>query len=153
MTLPNQGTDQAYEPVDNSRPTAAEVTNRSIGDLMRQVTEDLSTLMRKEVELAKAEVREEGKKAGKAAGFYGGAGFGGYMVALFLSLALAAGLSNVMDAGWAALIVAIIWGVIAAVLYSMARSNTRRIQGLKQTQETAKRIPQALKPEKEGVVR
>jgi hypothetical protein len=153
MTLPNQGTDQVYEPVDNTRPTASEVTGRSIGELMRQVTEDLSTLMRKEVELAKAEVREEGKKAGKAAGFYGGAGFGGYMVALFLSIALWAGLSNVMDGGWAGLIVAIIWAVIAAVLYSMARSTARRVRGLKQTNETVQRIPEALKPDKEGVVR
>lgn len=153
MTLPNQGTGQVYETVDNTRPTASEVTGRSLGELMRQVTEDLSTLMRKEVELAKAEVREEGKKAGKAAGFYGGAGFGGYMVALFLSIALWAGLSNVMDAGWAALIVAIIWAVIAAVLYSKARANAREVRGLKQTQETVQRIPEALKPEKEGVVR
>jgi hypothetical protein len=152
MTLPNQGTDQVYESVDNTRPTASEVTGRSLGELMRQVTEDLSTLMRKEVELAKAEVREEGKKAGKAAGFYGGAGFGGYMVALFLSIALWAGLSNVMDGGWAALIVAIIWAVIAAVLYSMGRSNARRVRGLKQTNETVQRIPEALKPDKEGVV-
>jgi Putative Actinobacterial Holin-X, holin superfamily III len=153
MTLPNQGAGQVYEPVDSTRPTASEVTGRSVGELMRQVTEDISTLMRKEVELAKAEVREEGKKAGKAAGFYGGAGFGGYMVALFLSIALWAGLSNVMDGGWAALIVAIIWAVIAAVLYSMGRSNARRVRGLKQTQETVQRIPEALKPEKEGVVR
>ena len=153
MTLPNQGTGQVYEPVNDTPTMASDVSGRSIGDLMRQVTEDLSTLMRKEVELAKAEVREEGKKAGKAAGFFGGAGFGGYMVALFLSLALAAGLSNVMDAGWAALIVAVIWAVIAAVLYSMGRANARRVRGLKQTNETVQQIPAALKPDKEGVVR
>jgi hypothetical protein len=151
MTLPNQDAGRVYEP-DAGRPTAAEVTQRSLGELMRQVTEDLSTLLRKEVELAKAEVREEGKKAGKAAGFYGGAGFGGYMIALFLSLALWAGLSNVMDPGWAAVIVAIIWAIIAAVLYSMGRSNARRVRGLKQTNETVQRIPEALKPDKEGVV-
>ena len=151
MTLPNQDAGRVYEP-DAGRPTAAEVTQRSLGELMRQVTEDLSTLLRKEVELAKAEVREEGKKAGKAAGFYGGAGFGGYLVALFLSLALWAGLSNVMDPGWAAGIVAIIWAIIAAVLYSMGRSNARRVRGLKQTNETVQLIPEALKPDKEGVV-
>jgi hypothetical protein len=153
MTLPNQGVGQVYESADNSRPTASEVTGRSLGELMRQVTEDLSTLMRKEVELAKAEVRAEGKKVGKAAGFYGGAGFGGYMVALFLSIALWAGLSNVMDGGWAALIVAIIWAVVAAVLFSAGRSTARRVGGLRQTNETVQRIPEALKPDKEGVVR
>jgi hypothetical protein len=155
MTQPNQGAGpgQVYESAPATAPTASEVTGRSLGELMRQVTEDLSTLMRKEVELAKAEVREEGKKAGKAAGFFGGAGVGGYMVALFLSLALWAGLSNVMDPGWAGLIVAIIWAVIAAILYSVGRSNARRVRGLKQTNETVQRIPEALKPDKEAVVR
>lgn len=154
MTLPNQGAglDPGYQPVDSNRHTAPEVTGRSLGDLMRQVTEDLSTLMRQEVALAKAEVRQEGKKAGKAAGFFGGAGFGGYMVALFLSLAFWAALSNVMDPGWAALIVAIIWAAIAAVLYSMGRSHARRMSGLKQTNETVQQIPEALKPDKDGVV-
>ncbi|MER7460178.1 phage holin family protein [Micromonospora sp. NPDC126480] len=137
-----------YHPHD-----ADEVRNSSVGELMRQVTTDLSTLLRQEVELAKAEIREEGKKAGKAAGFFGGAGFGGYMVALFLSLALWAGLSNVMDAGWAALIVAVIWGGIAAVLYSMAKKNAERIRGLKQTNESVQRIPDALKPHPQEVTR
>ena len=148
--MPTQGfgADPGYQPHD-----ADEVRNSSIGELMRTVTTDLSTLMRQEVELAKAEIREEGKKAGKAAGFFGGAGFGGYMVALFLSLALWAGLSNVMDAGWAALIVAVIWGAIAAVLYSKAKKNAERIRGLKQTNDSVQRIPDALKPHPEGVTR
>ncbi|MER7404917.1 phage holin family protein [Streptomyces sp. NPDC000070] len=91
------------------------------------MTSDLQTLFRQEVELAKTEIREEGTKAGKAAGMYGGAGFGGYMVALFLSLAAVFGLANVMDAGWAALIVAAVWAVIAAVLYVMGRSRMREV--------------------------
>ncbi|SCL41952.1 Putative Holin-X, holin superfamily III [Micromonospora pallida] len=158
MSMPTQGYDPAQQPTMNlnghSRPhTAEEVTGRSVGDLMRQVTADLSTLMRQEVELAKAEIREEGKKAGKAAGFFGGAGFGGYMVALFLSLALWGGLSNVMDAGWAALIVAVLWGVVAAVLYSMGKKNAERVRGLKRTNDTVHRIPGALKPHPEGVTR
>ncbi|WP_338785175.1 phage holin family protein [Streptomyces sp. DG1A-41] len=91
------------------------------------MTSDLQTLFRQEVELAKTEIREEGAKAGKAAGMYGGAGFGGYMVALLLSLAAVSGLANVMDAGWAALIVAAVWAVIAAVLYVMGRSRMREV--------------------------
>ncbi|MFI6231738.1 phage holin family protein [Micromonospora echinospora] len=166
MSMPtHQGYDPAYQPTTNlngqhtnlnghAHPhTAEEVTNRSVGDLMRQVTTDLSTLMRQEVELAKAEIREEGKKAGKAAGFFGGAGFGGYMVALFLSIALWAGLSNVMDAGWAALIVAVLWGAAAAVLYSMGKKNADRVRGLKRTNDSVQRIPDALKPHPEGVTR
>ncbi|SCL67645.1 Putative Holin-X, holin superfamily III [Micromonospora citrea] len=150
MSMPTQGSglNSGYHPHD-----ADEVRSSSIGELMRQVTTGLSTLMRQEVELAKAEIRQEGKKAGKAAGFFGGAGFGGYMVALFLSLALWAGLSNVMDAGWAALIVAVIWGAIAAVLYSMAKKNAERIRGLKQTNDSVQRIPDALKPHPQEVTR
>ncbi|MFG3423472.1 phage holin family protein [Micromonospora sp. NPDC048063] len=150
MSMPTQGSglNSGHHPHD-----ADEVRGSSFGELMRQVTTDLSTLMRQEVELAKAEIRQEGKKAGKAAGFFGGAGFGGYMVALFLSLALWAGLSNVMDAGWAALIVAVIWGAIAAVLYSMAKRNAERIRGLKQTNESVQRIPDALKPHPQEVTR
>ncbi|SCL38687.1 Putative Holin-X, holin superfamily III [Micromonospora rhizosphaerae] len=155
MSMPTQGSglDSGYHPDSGARHTADEVRGSSLGELMRQVTSDLSTLMRQEVELAKAEIRQEGRKAGKAAGLFGGAGFGGYMVALFLSIALAAGLSNVMDPGWAALIVAVIWAAIAAVLYSMARKNAERIRGLKQTNDSVQRIPDALKPHPEGVTR
>ena len=152
MTMPTQGAGlgPGYQ---EAPPSADAVRGSSLGELMSQVTADLSTLMRQEVELAKAELREEGKKAGKAAGLFGGAGFGGYMVALFLSIALWAGLSNVMDAGWAGLIVAVVWAVIAGVLYSMAKRNAERIRGLKQTNDSVRRIPDALKPHPEGVTR
>ncbi|MGI5523332.1 phage holin family protein [Micromonospora sp. CA-259024] len=155
MSMPTQGSglDSGYHPDAGAPHSAAEVRGSSLGELMRQVTSDLSTLMRQEVELAKAEIRQEGRKAGKAAGLFGGAGFGGYMVALFLSLALWAGLSNVMDAGWAALIVAVLWAVIAAVLYSMAKKNAQHVRGLKQTNDSVQRIPDALKPHPEGVTR
>ncbi|WP_406041825.1 phage holin family protein [Micromonospora sp. NBC_00898] len=155
MSMPTQGSglDSGYYAEAGAPHTADEVRGSSLGELMRQVTTDLSLLMRQEVELAKAEIRQEGKKAGKAAGLFGGAGFGGYMVALFLSIALWAGLSNVMDAGWAGLIVAVIWAAIAAVLYSMAKKNAERIRGLKQTNDSVQRIPDALKPHPEGVTR
>ncbi|WP_420116237.1 phage holin family protein [Micromonospora sp.] len=154
MTVPTQGSglDSGYHPA-GAPHSADEVRNSSLGDLMRSVTTDLSTLMRQEVELAKAEIRQEGKKAGKAAGLYGGAGFGGYMVALFLSIALWAGLSNVLDAGWAGLIVAVVWAGIAAVLYSMAKKNAAHVRGLRQTNDSVQRIPDALKPHPEGVTR
>ena len=124
--------------------------DRSFGDLMGEVTRDLSTLVRQEVELAKAELREEGKKAGKAAGMFGGAGLAGYMVLLFLSIALWWGLSNAMDQGWAALIVAVIWAVAAAVLFVVARNQMRAVRGMPRTAETVKDIPPALKPDTGG---
>src|SRR5690348_2769899 len=90
-----------------SRVDVAEV---SVGELMSNVSRDLFTLLRQEIALAKAEIRVEAKKAGKATGMLGGAGFAGYMVLLFLSFALWWGLANAMDQGWAALIVAAVWG-------------------------------------------
>ncbi|MFE7776193.1 phage holin family protein [Streptomyces sp. NPDC057445] len=112
---------------------------RSVGELLSAVTSDVQTLFRQEVELAKTEIREEATKAGKAAGVYGGAGFGGYMVALFLLLAAVFALANVMDADWAALIVAAVWALIAAVLYVMGRSRMREVSPKpEQTVETLK---------------
>ncbi|WP_406727853.1 phage holin family protein [Streptomyces sp. GD-15H] len=113
--------------------------DRSVGQLLSGVTSDLQTLFRQEVELAKAEIREEGTKAGKAAGMYGGAGFAGYLVLLFLSLAAVLGLANVMDGGWAALIVAAVWAVVAAVLYQKGRARMRTVSSKpEQTVETMK---------------
>src|SRR5690606_41675991 len=97
------------------------------------------SLFRKEVELAKAEVKQEASTAGKAAGMYGGAGFAGYMVLLFLSLAAVLGLSNVMDGGWAALIVTAVWAVVAGVLFLMGRARMRTVSPTPaQTVETVK---------------
>jgi hypothetical protein len=117
---------------------------------MGEVTRDLSTLVRQEVELAKAELKQEATKAGKAAGMYGGAGFAGYMVLLFASIALWWGLSNVMDQGWAALVVAVLWAVAGAVLFVVARGQLREVRGMPRTTETVKDIPPALKPDPGG---
>ncbi|MEU2063157.1 phage holin family protein [Streptomyces sp. NPDC013455] len=99
----------------------------SVGELLSRVTSDVQTLFRQEVELAKTEVRQEATKAGKAAGMYGGAGFAGYMVLLFASLAAVLGLANVLDGGWAALIVAAVWAVVAGVLYAQGRTRMRAV--------------------------
>ena len=127
--------------------THPDVSDASVGELIGEVSRDLSTLMRQELELAKAEIKTEVSKTGKAAGMLGGAGFAGYMVLLFLSFALWWGLENVMDAGWAALIVAAVWGVIGAVLYSSGRKTMRTVNPKpEQTVDTVQEIPGALKP-------
>lgn len=123
-----------------------DVDNVSVGELFGQIAQDLSTLIRQELELAKAELRQEASKAGKAAGALGGAGLAGYMVALFLSLALWGGLSNVMDWGWAGLIVAVLWGVIGAVLFAFGRSKLREVRPVpQQTVDTLKEVPDAVR--------
>ncbi|MGY1602519.1 phage holin family protein [Geodermatophilus sp. SYSU D00815] len=129
---------------DEGRP---DVDGTSVGQLIGEVTKDLSTLMRQELELAKAEMKVEAKKAGQGAGMFGAAGFAGYMVLLFLSIALWWALENVMDAGLAALIVAVIWGVIGAVAYVMGRKKFRQVNPKpERTVETLQQVPPALKP-------
>jgi Putative Actinobacterial Holin-X, holin superfamily III len=139
---------------DAGRRTAdtPDVSQRSFGELMGEVTQDLSTLMRQELELARAEMRGEAVKAGKASGLLVGAGIAAHLVLVFLSVALWWGLSNVMDGGWAGLIVAGIWALIAAVLAIVGRTHLRRMRGLPQTTETVKAIPEAVKPN-EGAYR
>jgi hypothetical protein len=123
-----------------------DVADNSVGELISQVTQDLSTLMRQELALARAELKQEAATAGKAAGAFGGAGFAGYMVLLFLSIALWSGLSNVMDAGWAALIVTAVWAVIGGVLYAYGRRRTQRLHPTpERTVDTLKQVPDALK--------
>src|SRR5215213_10222838 len=101
-----------------------DVEGTSVGQLIGEVTKDLSVLMRQELELAKVEVKAEAKKAGQGAGMFGAAGFAGYMVLMFLSIALWWGLENVMDIGLAALIVAVLWGIVAAV--KIGRASCRK---------------------------
>jgi hypothetical protein len=123
-----------------------EVSETSIGELIGNISNDLSQLFRQEVELAKAEVKQEAGKAGKAAGMLGGAGFAGYLAVVLLSFALVFGLANVMDAGWAALIVAVIWGVIGAVLYTTGRKKLKDVDPVPhRTVDTIKEDAQWLK--------
>lgn len=131
-------------------PRAAQERERdprqaSIGELLTAITRDTSTLVRQEIELAKAEARAEIRTAAKAAGMFGGAALGGFMVLLFLSYAMWWGLSNVIDQGWSALVVAAVWAVIAVVLIGMARTRLRSLGGLPKTSGTVRRIPDAVK--------
>ena len=147
------GRHAAPGPFDHAPPGAPppaggppDVSDVSVGDLMGQVSRDLSTLMRQELALAQAELKQEARKAGKAAGGFGAAGFAGYMVLLFLSVALWAGLSNVMDGGWAGVIVAVVWAVIGAIAFVVGRNNARRTHPTpERTVDTLKQVPDALK--------
>ena len=144
------------EPQPNSGPgatsttrtaaTGPDIADASVGQLIGQVAQDLSTLMRQELDLAKAEVKEEVTKTAKGAGMLGGAGFAGYMVVLFASIALWWGLSNLMDQGWAALVVTAIWAVIAAVLFAVGRARLKQVNPKpERTVETVKEVPETIK--------
>src|SRR5919112_1714673 len=124
-----------------------DVEGTSVGQLIGEVTRDLSTLMRQELELAKVEVKAEAKKAGQGAGMFGAAAFAGYMVLLFLSVALWWALSHLVGHSWSALIVAILWGVIGAVAFVLGRKKFQQVNPKpERTVETLQQVPGALKP-------
>lgn len=124
-----------------SRPTDPQ----SLGDLIGDVTKDLSTLMRQEVELAKAELTQSAQRAGRGAGMLGGAAFAVYMVLFFLTIALWWAIGAATGLGWSALIVAAIWALIGVVLAVLGRNELKSIRGLSRTSESLGRIPDALK--------
>lgn len=122
---------------------------RSLGELVGEITADLTTLMRQEVELAKAEAAQSAKRAGKGAGMFGGAGVAGHMVVLFLSIGLWWALGDAIGRGWSALVVAAIWAIAAMVLVLVGRREFAQIRGLDRTVETVKKIPNAVKGNEE----
>ena len=134
--------------IPETPPTAAhaKAETNSLGDLLGDVTRDLSTLMRQELELAKAEAKQSATKAGKGGGMLAGAGVAGHFVLLFLSIALWYALGELMGLGWSAVVVALIWGIIAAVLASTGKKELKKIKGMPQTVETVQEIPPTLKP-------
>lgn len=105
------------------------VGDASVGQLIGEVATDLSTLLRKEIELARAELTSEAKKAGKGAGMLGGAGYAGHLFALFASLALSWAIADLADFswGWGFAIVALGWGAVAAVLYRKGLQQLRTV--------------------------
>jgi uncharacterized membrane protein YqjE len=122
---------------------------RSLGQVVSDLSTDLSTLMKQEVQLAKVELKEEVSKVGKGAGMLGGAGFAGWFVLLFLSLALTFLLDNWLPIEIGALITALVWGAVAAVLALVGRKELKEANPqLPQTQETLKEDVQWAKAQK-----
>ena len=116
-----------------SQNRSEELKDRPIGELLKQLSQETAALVRQEIELAKAEVTQKGKDAGIAAGLFGGAGvvglgaFGAFTAFLVLLLALA------LPAWASALIVAVVYGAIAAVL---------GLRGKRKMQEASPPVPQ-----------
>ncbi|HEX8630415.1 MAG TPA: phage holin family protein [Catenuloplanes sp.] len=127
----------AYPPAP---PTGGdEHEHQPIGELIGEITQDLSRLFRQEVELAKAEMKVEAKKAGKGAGMLGAAAVAGLMVIILLSFAVVYALDAVMPQGWAAVIVAVLWAIVGAVLFMAGRKQMSTVNPVpQQTTETMK---------------
>lgn len=146
---PHLGPTAAAEGTTSRSPYGSAADSASLGELFSSVTQDLSTLVRQEIALAKAEATRSGKRAGKGAGLLAGAGVSGHFVLLFLSVAAWWGLGELIGRGWSALVVAAVWAVITVVLAARGRSELRAVRGLPDTTSTLQQVPSALKGHEE----
>jgi hypothetical protein len=105
--------------------TGDDLRERPLGELLRMLSQETTTLVKQELELAKAEVQQKGKQAGVGAGFLGGAGIAGLLALGALTACLILALANVMPDWLAALIVAVLWGAVAAVLALRGRDKVK----------------------------
>lgn len=135
---------------DMPTPSQEKAATTSLGELVGEVSRDLSELMRKELELAKAELADSAKRSGLGAGLLGGAGYAAMMTLLFLSIALWWALGLLVGGGWSGVIVAAIWAIVAVVLYAVGMGRIRSVRGAPQTVETVKEIPEAFKRNEEN---
>ncbi|HEX8648650.1 MAG TPA: phage holin family protein [Thermoleophilaceae bacterium] len=110
-----------------------DLREQPIGDLLKQLSQETTTLVRKELELAKAEMAEKGKQAGKGAGMFGGAGVVGFLALGALTAALILALDTGMKAWLAALIVGLVYAAIAGVL---------ALSGKKEVQQAGPPVPE-----------
>jgi uncharacterized membrane protein YqjE len=103
-----------------------DLRDASFGELFQRLSEETSTLIRQEMALARAELQEKGKTAGRGAGMFGGAGALGLLAAGALTAAIVLLLDKVMAVWLAALIVAVVYGAIAAVLAMRGKEEIQR---------------------------
>ena len=122
---------------------------RSIGTVLGDITANISTLMRQEVALAKAEVWQSGSQAGKGIGLLAGAAVAGLLLLVFVSVSAWWGLGQYIGLEWSALVVAAVWAVIAVILALVGKKELERIRGLQNTTETLSKVPNALKGHEE----
>ena len=129
MTIERTDVDLAVEP---KRPEA------SLGELFSEMTQNLGTLLRQEVELAKTEAKEEATAAGKAAVMLVVGAVAAVLALAFLSAGLAWLLDNVMGSALAFALVGAAWVVIAAVLVAVGRRRLSEIGTLSETKQSIK---------------
>jgi predicted lipid-binding transport protein (Tim44 family) len=120
--------------------TQDELRDQPIGELLKQLSEETTTLVRQELDLAKAEMAQKGKQAGMGAGMFGGAGVGALLGLAALTAAAIAALDSAMALWLAAVIVGLLWLAVAGVL---ALQGKRKVQAAtppvpQQTQESVK---------------
>lgn len=134
-------------PVTSTTPGAAGEEEPTLAGLVLSATKDMSALVRAEIELAKAEIKDDVQHAAKGVGMFAGAGFLALLAVILLSIALALGLDALGLPGWLAfLVVAVLYLVIAGVLGLIGKKQVSKVSPPERTIRTAKELPQAFKP-------
>src|ERR671913_1324647 len=103
-----------------------DLRDRSLGELLKQLSQETTQLVHQELELAKAEITQKGKQAGMGAGLFGGAGAIGLAALGALTACFILALNAVMPAWLAALIVAVVYGIVAFVLVKQGQARIKR---------------------------
>jgi uncharacterized membrane protein YqjE len=103
-----------------------DLRERPLGELLKQLSEETTRLVHQEIELAKAELTEKGKQAGMGAGLFGGAGAIGFLALAALTTCFILALDAAMPAWLAALLVAVVYGAVAAVLAMQGRKKVKQ---------------------------
>jgi len=111
---------------DPPGPDQGDLRERPLGELLKQLSEQTTRLVRQELELAKAELTQKGKQAGAGAGLFGAAGAIGFLALAALTTCFILALNAVMPAWLAALLVAVVYGVVAAVLAMRGRAKVKQ---------------------------
>jgi F0F1-type ATP synthase assembly protein I len=137
---PAPGTvDPTGQPVGGSHTVTSSGDERSLGQIVGDLTNDLTTLVKQELALAKTELKEEAGKAGKGAGMLGGAGVAGLLALIVGSIALAFLLDHWLPRSASFAIVMLLWLIIAGVLASMGKKELKNANPqLPETQQTLK---------------
>jgi uncharacterized membrane protein YqjE len=134
---------------------ATPTDDRSVGDLLKELSEQTSTLVRQELELAKAEMSEKGKQAGMGAGMFGGAGLFGLLAMIALTACLIMALDHAVSDWLAALIVTAVYAAIAGALALQGRNKVREAAPAvpEQTRDTLKEDVEWAKTQRQSAAR
>ncbi len=119
--------------------------DRSVKDLISELTSELRTLVQKELELAKVEVKEQASRAAKAGALFGGGAGAGYFALLLFSFAAAWGLAQLMPTPLGFFLVGLVYAIAAAVLFARGRRQASAIEPPTQAVQTLKEDVQVAK--------
>jgi uncharacterized membrane protein YqjE len=124
--------------------------DRGVGELVKDLSGQVSTLVKQEVDLAKAEMAEKGKKAGLGAGLLAGAAIGGLLMLGSMTALLILAIATAIPAWAAALVVMLLWGLVTGTCALVGRNKLREMGKPvpEKTVETVKEDVQWLKNRK-----